>query len=53
MLFYRGHKITPYDYYKLYEEGDCIQYQDKIYQCRISNKMNYPYSHTYYWRPIS
>ena len=52
MLFYRGHKITPYDYYEFYKEGDCIQYQDKIYQCRIGNRMNYPYSHTYYWRPI-
>lgn len=53
MLFYHGHKITPYDYYKLYEEGDCVQYQDKIYQCRISNRMYYPDSHTYSWQPIS
>lgn len=52
MLFYRGHKITPYDYYRLYKEGDCVQYNDKFYQCRICNMMYYPYAHAYYWQPI-
>lgn len=52
MLFYCGHKITPYDYYKLYKEGDCVQFNDKFYQCRVCNMMRYPYAHTYYWQPI-